>query len=95
MSMTIKVIDHEITVKIEDPWSWDLNKVGNSNFAKGIIIVDGSMPVDAIRSTFLHELIHIIAALNSIELTEQSVDGLAIGIHSFIKNNPNWMDQIK
>ncbi len=93
--MTIKLLDHEIKVKLEDPGNWDRNNMGHSDIGAGTITIDNTMPTDTIQSTLIHELIHIIAGLNSISLTEQSVDGLAIGIYSFIKNNPDWMEHIK
>lgn len=83
----IKVLDHEIKVYLEDPEEWTSGGMGRASVKSGIIRINKNMSDDTVQSTFIHELVHIIADLNSIELNEQTVDGIALGIHSFLKNN--------
>lgn len=89
MLKIINVLDHEIKVFIDDPTDWSMG-MGMANPSTGVIRLSRSLSPDMLQSTFLHELIHCIADMNSIELTEQTIDGLALAFNSFLKSNPCW-----
>jgi len=42
---------------------------------------------DVTGATFLHELIHLIEGMLSLKFEEHEIDGLAIGLYSFLKEN--------
>jgi hypothetical protein len=82
----IKMLDHDIKLRIEDSNGWSEN-LGRSNYSRGEILILSSMSQDSKCCTLIHELIHIIDRINDVSLTEQKVSIIAVGIHSFIKNN--------
>ena len=90
-SFKMKILEHEIDVQFESPDIWAENGMGRCSFKKGALGVDHNMPHDVQCSIFMHELVHLIGEINSIELTEQTIDGVAIGLLSFIKNNPEFI----
>lgn len=94
MKTKIKILDHEIDVIIDGTKPWSSDDMGMCNIKDGTIHVRKNMPKDIVFSVFVHELVHMIAEFNSIELTEQTVDGLALGLQSFIKNNQEFIQDI-
>ena len=58
------------------------------------IQINKHLPPHLQSSTLIHEIIHMIADLGSVELTEQSVDALALGMYSFIKENPKLVAKL-
>lgn len=92
MKRTIKILDHLIDVYIEDPKHWTHNRMGTADTKSATIRIREDMAIDIQCSTFLHELIHIICDFNSIELSEQVLDAMALGIFSFMKNNNNFLE---
>jgi hypothetical protein len=42
---------------------------------------------DVTGATFLHELIHLIEGMLSLKFEEHEIDGLALGLYSFLKEN--------
>lgn len=90
----IEVLDHTVIVKFDDPEGWASDGMGRCDMKNGTIHINSTMNKDAQGSTFMHELVHLIADMNSIELSEQSVDGLSLGLLSFIKNNANFVNKV-
>jgi len=90
-SFKMKVLEHDIDVQFESPGMWAKDGMGRCDLKKGAIGVSNEMPHDVQCSIFMHELVHLIGEINSIELTEQSTDGLALGMVSFIKNNQQFI----
>lgn len=94
MKTKIKVLDSEITVDFCSPGLWSSTVMGKCNIAKEMILVDIGMPPSQKAKTFLHELTHYICDGNSIEVSEQSVDGISLGFHSFLVNNPKFVNYL-
>ena len=90
----IKLLSHSITLKINDPSTWAESGMGRCHLPKLEILINNSMPPDIQGSTLIHELIHMIADMNSVKITEQQVDTISLGVYSFIKENPKMIDSI-
>ena len=86
--MKIKILDHEIDVEYCNPNIWAENGLGRCSAGLLKILVSNKAAKDIQDSTVLHEIIHMIFDLNSLEYHESTVDALALGINSLIKNNP-------
>ena len=93
-SMMLSINDHDISVVFTDPGLWNQNAFGKAFAAEQKIEINNMIPVDLQQSTFLHELIHIILDLGSIELPEETIDCIAFGFMSFIRNNPDMVKWI-
>ena len=91
---TIKLLSHKITLKVNDPSMWLESGMGRCYLPKLEILINKDMPPDIQGSTLIHELLHMIADMNSLKITEQQVDTMSLGIYSFIKENPKIIDSI-
>lgn len=89
----IQLLEHEIEVLVNDS-IWAENGMGRCSVKDLQILINDKMPYDMQTSVFIHELVHMIVDMNSIELTEQSIDGIALGILSFLKNNVYLVKEI-
>jgi len=83
MSAAIVVLGH--TINVESTFKMD--GIGMSSLSDCYIGLKDSAAFDTKRSTFMHELVHIIANIQDIELSEQDVSGLALGFMSFLDQN--------
>ena len=91
---TFKLLSHNITLKINDPSTWAESGMGRCYLPKLEILINKEMSPDIQGSTLIHELMHMIADMHSIEINEQQIDALTLGIYSFIKENPKMIDNI-
>lgn len=91
--MNINILDHDIELEI-GPATPGSEAIGICNRDRGFIWLDEDSPVDLINSTLCHEIIHLIAEYNSLEMTEPQVDAFGLGIHSFIKNNRKVIEEL-
>ena len=89
----IKILSHDVTYKLEDPGLWATG-LGRAHIVDMAIVVNNNLQDDARRSTTLHEITHIISDLLQLELTEQQVDGVAVGMHSLLKDNRRFMERL-
>jgi hypothetical protein len=89
----IKILDHDIKLRVEDSNGWSEN-LGRSSYSVGEILLLSEMSQDTKCCTLVHELIHIIDRINDTSLTEQQVSIIAVGIHSFIKNNQSLIQNM-
>lgn len=89
----IRLLEHDIEVYFDAPNAWSLDGVGRCDIKNGCIRIRASMPSDVVASTLLHEVVHMISDLLTIEQSEQSVDNMAIGILSFIRNNREFIEE--
>ena len=83
----IEVLCCDVKVITENPEIWATNGLGRSALSSSTIRLREGMPQDVRGTVFFHELIHFMADLLSIKLSEQTVDGLALGMYSLYKNN--------
>ncbi len=88
---TIRLLDCDIQVKFCSPGDMSSDTaIGRYDIKDGSIKIRNDMPPDIAQAVFFHELVHAIALMNSMELSEQDVDGIALGIRSFLENNETW-----
>ena len=89
----ITICGHSYELSFNDQVE-DNHKIGMSNLRRGTIWLRKNMPADFEHSTLLHEVIHQIACLNSLNLPneEVTIDVLALGLFQFIRDNP-WLAQ--
>lgn len=90
----IKLLSHDVVMKVNDPTTWDVNGMGRCSLALLEIQISKHMPPHAQGSTLIHEIIHMIADMHSIELSEHQVDSLALGLFSFIRENPKLLTKL-
>ena len=90
----IKLLEHKFNLCIEDPGLWVEDELGKCSLKNGKILLNKNLPKDVLSSTLLHEVTHMIADLNSIDLDEQVVDNLSLGYLSFIKNNRKLIEEM-
>ena len=91
---TIKILSQEVEVKESNPQEWSDNGMGRSSTKDNRILINKDMPDDAKTNTLLHEVIHMIANMNSIELNETAVSVLANGLFSFMRENKKVVNEI-
>lgn len=96
MEQTIKILSQRIILRECEPGSWSEGGMGRSNQAKGEILVRGDMSEDIKMQTLLHETLHMIADMNSLEIVkeETTISVLANGLITFMKDNPKLIHRI-
>ncbi len=87
MKKTIKILSHEVKLIKNSPGNWADGALGRAYIKDGEILLNLDQSEDSMRSTFVHEVTHYIADLLSIEMSEQQVDGIAMGMFTFLKDN--------
>lgn len=61
---------------------------GYVNYPNQRIIIDNSGHRERQESTLLHEIIHVIATIQSVDLKEKDVELIEAGLYQVIKDNP-------
>ena len=84
----IRLLAHDIRVIVESPAHWSEGGLGRASLKDQTIRLNEAMLKDVRYSTLLHEIVHLISDLNTIELTEVQVDVVAMGLFTLIKDNP-------
>ena len=95
MKLTIDLLDHSIVVTNENSGAWEETAMGISCLTRQECCINSALEGDALSCTILHELIHIIEEINSMQLSEQDVSNIAVGFLSLIKRNPELIKQIQ
>ena len=90
----IKLLSHNVTLNVNDPSTWVESGMGRCYLPKLEILINSNMAAEIQGSTLIHELMHMIADMHSVEITEQQIDAMSLGIYSFIKENPKMIDNI-
>jgi len=91
---TVRLLSHDFRVIVESPTHWSEGGMGRASLKEQTIRLNDILPPDTRHSTLLHEVIHLISDLTSIELTEVQVDVVAQGMFTFMKDNPKIMSVI-
>lgn len=90
----VRLFSHDFRVIVEAPAHWSEGGMGRASLKEQIIRLNDVMPTDVRHSTLLHELVHLISNLTSIELSEVQVDVVAQGIFTLMKDNPEMVADI-
>ena len=94
MNQQFKVNGLDIEVKYTEPGSWTENGMGRCQYMQAEIQVRAGMP-DRVRGQILiHELVHMILDMHSIELPEQTVCVIANSFYSLLVDNPDEIQQL-
>ena len=89
-----KVCSHNVTLVISDPSCWASDALGRADIGALVVKINEKCADDMQKSTFIHELLHIICDMYSLELTEKDIDPISVGFFSFIRNNPELVKWI-
>ena len=91
---TVHFLDRTFSLEMSDPGSIEPNACGRAQASTGIIWVNSTMTPEAIASTLIHEVIHLIAYLQGVDLKEEQITALETGIFSFIRSNKELIDRL-
>ncbi len=83
----IRLLCHDVKVVVEDPKMWSVAGLGRTSLKLMEIALNEDMPNDIRHSVLLHEITHLIADMNSVELTEPQIDAISIGFFSLLQDN--------
>jgi hypothetical protein len=93
-NQTLALLNHKIELIVSASSPWVANGMGRCDTSKSQIHIKEGMPSDVQGSIFIHELVHYIADMNGIDLSEQTVNNLALGFFSFLKSNPEFIKEL-
>jgi len=79
----------------EGPGIWNQTAFGVACLGKQQILINPEISGDMLHCTVIHETLHIIADIQNVELSEQDVCNLSIGLYSLIRNNPKLIATIQ
>lgn len=94
MKTKLKVLDCVIDLEIVNPRLIN-DDFGQNDLVKSKIEISSDLKDCAKSITLIHEILHFIDNMWQLELCEQSIDSISIGIHSFMKNNPGAVKAIQ
>ena len=63
------------------------NQLGESQFKLGKILIDKDLGLELKEDTLIHEVIHMIASANALELEEIDVAVLAVNLSQYLRDN--------
>lgn len=84
---SIRLLCHDVKVAVESPKMWSVGGLGRTSLKLMEIALCDEMPADIKHSVLLHEIIHLIADMHSMEITEQQIDAISIGFFSLLRDN--------
>lgn len=90
----VRLFSHDFRVIVESPTHWSEGGMGRASLKDQTIRLNDVMPNDVRHSKLLHELLHLISDLTSIELSEVQVDIVAQGVFTIMKDNPHIVADI-
>ena len=82
MKKKINILGYEHTVEIKS----QLGSAGRAALDWQIIELDSGLCEEQLDSTFIHEVIEQINKHLSLELNEQQIHGIEVGMYSFLKS---------
>jgi len=85
---SIRLYSQEFPVVESHPGMWSGNGMGRSSQINGILINSG-MPDEAKITTLIHEVLHLIADLNGLNVnnSESEIATLSNGLVDFLRSN--------
>lgn len=70
----------------------DRDTLGLTDAEKLCVYIKSGLPIERMRQTFIHELIHIVlTGMGHEDQDERLVDGIAHAIHRLTKDNPGLL----
>lgn len=94
--ITLQLLDHAYTLIETTSGDWTGVGMGQSSMFNGKIMIQSTMPHDMRNSTIIHEIVHQISDILDLGIGERedTVSGIAVGVYSFIKNNPELIREM-
>jgi len=92
--LVIRICSHDIDVEFCDPGLWSDSGLGRASLLKAKIQVNNALSTDVMMSTLLHECMHLVSDIGDLELSEAQVSGVANGVFSIIKDNPDLVKEL-
>ncbi len=89
----IKILSHDVKFTKSSPGIWAEGGMGRAAIKYGEILIDPEQAPDSLKSTIIHEVTHYISDLLSLDLSEQQVDGISIGMFTFLNDNPKLVNR--
>ena len=88
-----RICGTDVLVETSDPGDWSTNGMGRSCHLHNKISLRVGMAHDLEQATLLHEIIHMILDMNSIELPDNEVvvSVLANSLFAFMRDNNHSM----
>lgn len=86
---TMRLCGCDIEVEEQDPGAWSSVGMGRSSSVHGKIVLRKDMPESVKSATLVHELLHMIADMNALEVgkDETAISVLATGLHAWMRDN--------
>jgi len=91
----VQILDHSVTISFDSVSEWTPGGMGRADVKILKVNVSSDLHSDIQKSTLVHELLHIICDILSVELEENEIDAIALGVYSLIKNNKHLTDWIQ
>lgn len=89
--MKVTIFSHDINISYQSPGLWGEGDMGRACVMTQEVLVNDGLPVDTKVSTVIHELTHIISDLISLNMSEEQVDGMSVGLFTLMKDNPGFI----
>lgn len=92
---TIRILALDIKIVEEPPGEFTEDSMGRSSLMRGQITLRKDLPEGIKMQTLLHEIIHMIASMNDLELNDSEVEvsTLASGLLALFRDNPGLARQ--
>ena len=68
-------------------------KLGECNVNDREILIRETLKGDKFREVFLHEIIHAIAEMLNLDMTENQVNNVAVGLTALINDNTEFLSE--
>lgn len=86
---TITILNHTFEVRDEDPSIWADSAMGRACLIEQVITINNRLAPGSKLTTFLHEIVHMICDIQSVELSETQISALSVGIQSLLVESEN------
>jgi hypothetical protein len=93
--MKLRILGHPITVSSVEPSLKGMDNMGECESFKGTITIRGDLEESVYTATLLHEILHLIDHYLELKLSEEQVTGLGEGLFSTLRDNPQFLKQIR
>lgn len=92
----VRICGQMVQITEDDPGDWQEEGMGRCRLSKGRISLCPDMPEDIKMATMLHEIIHMMADMNSLSFLkdETGTSVLANSLLAFMKDNPDLIKRI-
>lgn len=91
----LRLLGHRIHLSEAEPGlDWEPHCLGRCSLTESRVVLRAGLSDDLRRSTALHELTHLVSDLLQLGLSEQQVDGVAIGLYSLMQDSPAFMREM-